>query len=91
MTTEQITAIAERMAKKLLPDTLPPWSARKKGYTESLELVLPHLLDLMGRVEHEPGCEFTNPWNQQLMRINHKPCTCGLDDRLTAIKQLIEP
>ena len=46
-----------------------------------------HLLDLMGRVTHDFKCPL---YDGHPSRANES-CECGLSERLTAIKQLIEP
>lgn len=104
MTTEQITAIAKRMALAECPDpamldytalgALVRWKADcnrmydvRGGFVAAAKLFLPHLLDLMGRVTHDFKCPL---YDGHPSRANES-CECGLSERLTAIKQLIEP
>lgn len=100
MTPEQITAIAERMAKTHYADDAvfdsnmfghesPATRNVIKGFGTAAKIFIPHLLDLMGRVKHANSCLFI----QGVVGGYDPPpeCTCGWDDRLTAIKQLIEP
>lgn len=69
MTTEQITAIAERVALDAYPGLTRPLNHAdhadpRHAYAYAVETFLPHLLDLMGRVRHGRECvlvEYVTP------------------------------
>lgn len=99
-TPEQIAALAERMSESALPG--PSYWIQRAGFKHAANLLLPHLLDLVGRVKHSSECHRNGYWSPPdeagIQRWNHSTCTCGLSDLLSAvyaldpsIKQLIEP
>ena len=90
--------IAERETKRILPDTLPPWSAQKKGYASCMEARLRsdwetiRLLKLVDESCHPGNCE-GEMWTKDRPGRNGKlpvrmPCTCGLRAHLS---KLLEP
>lgn len=86
-TNEDVKAISERMALNEYGGQQP--CERYYGFRGACDTLLPHILSLMARVKHANSCLFI----QGVVGGYDPPpeCTCGWDDRLTAIKQLIEP
>ncbi len=70
--------IAERETKRILPDTLPPWSAQKKGYASCMEARLRSDWETIRLLQNE----------QRLLEAQELTFTDALKSRLS---KLLEP
>mgnify|MGYP006921396602 CR=1 FL=1 len=93
-TKEDVKAIAERMALVALPGS--GYGIQRAGFEHAANVLLPHILSLMGRVKHADDCESLEgpdyaPMGDNYVPVPHTepPCSCGLDAELKSIESLI--
>ncbi len=91
-TKEDVKAIAERMALVALPGS--GYGIQRAGFEHAANVLLPHILSLMGRVKHADDCSFGQ--EQYAILIGHasptadpKPCDCGLQALLEDVDKLL--